>query len=167
MSPAGTQRGCWWWASVFGCVLVTGERLWLIVVRGLYYIQKMAHGCAESQCHDAVCVYVEDLRCITGSTVHAQVCERSCLLVLLLTNNELWRKENRAEKRRSRGCIVRESKGGVIRPNGSQMAGCQWREKRDELLIGTRRTQMPLNRRWERKRVRENQMQHGPCSLAK
>lgn len=34
--------------------------------------------------------------------------------------------ENRAEeRRRSGGYIVRESKGGVIRPNGSQMAGCQ------------------------------------------
>jgi len=35
-------------------------------------------------------------------------------------------KESAAEeKRRSGGCIVRESKGGVISPNGSQMAGCQ------------------------------------------
>lgn len=67
-----------------------------------------------------------------------------------------WQTTRRAEeRRRSGGCIVRESKGGVIRPNGSQMAGCQWREKRDELLIGTRRTQTPLNCRWEREKERE------------
>lgn len=79
--------------------------------------------------------------------------------------------KNTAEERRRRsgGCIVRESKGGVIRPNGSQMAGCQWREKRDELLIGTRHTQTPLNCRIEREteRERENQTRHGLCALAK
>jgi len=41
-----------------------------------------------------------------------------------MTKREREREEKR-RRRRSGGCIVRESKGGVIRPNGSQMAGCQ------------------------------------------
>lgn len=48
-----------------------------------------------------------------------------CVSRWLLTNNKLWRKGEQKRGEEVGGCIVRESKGGVIRPNGSQMAGCQ------------------------------------------
>lgn len=102
------------------------------------------------------------LTCAWSVCVHA----RTVCYFVNLRGYWLTLKTSKEKKKREKsgGCIVRESKGGVIRPNGSQMAGCQWREKRDELLIGTRRSQTPLNCRWESAQKREggNQTLHRP-----
>lgn len=67
------------------------------------------------------------MRLITGSA-HASIVYALIFLYVfkfLLTMNYREKESAEEERRRSGGCIVRESKGGVIRPNGSQMAGCQ------------------------------------------